>query len=65
MCECIDEIKKRLAIEKGTDVVGFEHSGSQRSELYYKPFTRDGKLSKRFYYTSVRWKFCPFCGVRL
>ncbi|KKM99448.1 hypothetical protein LCGC14_1147850 [marine sediment metagenome] len=62
MCDCINRIEKAIKNSEGAALAKFEHFGSQKSEVSYKPYTQAGNVFKHWRYTSVPWNFCPFCG---
>lgn len=62
MCHCIVEIEERIKNRESAAFASFEHHGAQRSEVCFKPYTEGGSIYRHFRYTSVPWKYCPFCG---
>jgi len=66
VCNCIRLIEDNTKKEHNADLAHFEHFGHQSSEVGYASYKKGNNhiFSKR-YYTSVPWKFCPFCGEPL
>ena len=64
-CDCIIKIEKRIAQEHNADLAQIEHFGSQCSEVSYRHLKEGSIVYKRAKYTSVDWKFCPFCGKQI
>lgn len=62
MCDCIERLSKKLQREQHTASVRFEHFGAYSSEVAYQPYKNNGQPSKHRRYTSILWRFCPFCG---
>lgn len=63
MCDCIKRLTEEVRVKHGAASAGFEHFGSQKSEVSYRPIRQsDGQPSKHNRYTSVNWNYCPFCG---
>ncbi|MBA7576604.1 hypothetical protein ES708_18445 [subsurface metagenome] len=62
MCDCIAKIEEKIKNRELAACASFDHSGSQSSQVAFKPYTEKGDISKHFRYTSVPWKYCPFCG---
>ena len=60
MCNCIAGIEDKIKSERGTNLVFMMRPG--RSEIGITPITRVGEYAKHRRYTSVNWKYCPFCG---
>jgi len=64
-CNCIKKIEEDTRVRYGAAGASFEHLGSQRSEVAYRPYTEGGRVSKHNRYTSIDWAYCPFCGKRI
>ena len=62
MCDCIKKAEEMVAANKGAAFAEFEHWGARTSEVSFKLYTKSGDIYKHYRYTSVPWKFCPFCG---
>lgn len=65
MYDCIKQIEEKTVTRTGAAFARFDHFGSQSSEVSFKPYTEGGDIYKHNRYTSVPWKFCPFCGVKI
>lgn len=64
-CNCIEKIVVGIEIRYGAAGASFEHSGSQRSEVSYRPYTAAGRVSKHNRYKSIDWVYCPFCSEKI
>jgi hypothetical protein len=64
-CNCIKKIELRVAQIQKADMVSMEHFGSQCSEFGFRPYKKDGQLSKCWRYTHIDWVYCPFCGIKI
>lgn len=64
-CDCIQKIKDRVNLEKDAIHATVGSNDSQRSEVVYRPIRLDGEPSKHNRYTSAKWEYCPFCGVKI
>ena len=62
MCNCIQNVEEDIKNREGAAFVSFEHLGNQRSEVSFLPYTAQGAIYKHRRYTSVSWRYCPFCG---
>lgn len=66
MCNCIAEIEEKIKNREGAAFAFLDNlNGHQKSEVRFKRYTKNGDVSRYFKFTSVPWKFCPFCGVKI
>ena len=65
MCDCIAIIKKETEQSEYAVNATVGSFDSQRSTVSYRPITLAGVPSKHNRYTSVPWKYCPWCGQHL
>ena len=64
-CNCIEKMIEDTKIRYGAAGASFEHSGVQCSEVSYRPYTADGRVSKHNRYKHIDWEYCPFCGKKI
>jgi len=65
MCNCIKEIEERINLEKNAIYATVGSFSHQSSEISYRPIRLDGEPSRHNRYTSVKWKYCPFCSEEI
>lgn len=65
ICSCIRDIEEEVRRGFDADSAFLEHSGTQSSQVSYRRLTRAGVPAKHLRYTSVKWRYCPFCGILL
>lgn len=67
VCVCLAELREKLKREHHTNIVYIDRSYLVTGWKEYVYTTRERlfkRLSKRWKWSAVRFKFCPFCGRR-
>jgi len=65
MCNCIATIIKKTEQRKHAIQATVGSFNTQKSGVSYRPITRAGVPSKHNGYSSVPWKYCPWCGQQI
>ena len=66
MCNCIEEIERKIKLENNADSVRFERRGSRRSEVRHAKYRKGSNgVFGRSHYVDIPWEYCPFCGVKI
>lgn len=65
MCDCIKKIVQKTNREKDAIYATVGSHNTQSSGISYRPIRLDGEPSKHNRYTSVNWKYCPWCGLKI